>query len=267
MPKTVTVMFVPQTKKGELAKRLQMVEDDIAKVTGSRVRVVERSGVMVRKMLHRSNPWAGGDCGRKKCLPCLSSDGKTNCFTKNVVYSIECISCEEGKKLTTCYIGETSRSLHCRGVEHWEGFMGKKDNNPMFKHSAEAHDGEVNKTMFRMRILKQHFTAMSRQIHEGVAIARRSLSGLNLINSKMEGAYNRCKLPRITVVGSEEERSPIVELKPANELENSEVDRCKAMIEKKRIKHAGSKGVSRQLSSQSSLHKYFHSKPTKFRKN
>ena len=50
-------------------------------------------------------------------------------------------------------------------------------------------------------------------------------------------------------------------------MENSEVDRCKAMIEKKRIKHAGSKGVSRQLSSQSSLHKYFHSKPTKFRKN
>ena len=37
IPKTVTVMFVPQTKKGELAKRLQMVEDDIAKVTGSRV--------------------------------------------------------------------------------------------------------------------------------------------------------------------------------------------------------------------------------------
>ena len=162
---------------------------------------MERSGVMVRKMLHRSNPWAGGNCGRKKCLPCLSNDGKTDCFSKNDVYSIECINCEEEKKVTTCYIGETSRSLYCRGAEHLDGFMGKKENNPMYKHAADAHDGDTNNIKFRMKILKKHFSAMQRQIHEGVAIARRSLSGLNLINSKMDGAYNRCKLPRITIVG------------------------------------------------------------------
>ena len=98
MPKTVTVFFVPQTKKGELAKRLQKVEDDIAKVTGSRVRVVERAGTTIRRILHRSNPWAGGNCGREKCLSCFNSDGKTDCFTKNVVYSLECITCEEGKR-------------------------------------------------------------------------------------------------------------------------------------------------------------------------
>ena len=106
-PKTVSVIFVSQTTKGELARRLQKAEDDIAKVTGSRVRVVERSGIMVRRVLIKSNPWAGGDCGRKKCLPCLNKDGKTDCFTKNVVYSLECITCEEaedvgGKKTTTC---------------------------------------------------------------------------------------------------------------------------------------------------------------------
>ena len=42
---------------------------------------------------------------------------KTDCFTKNVVHSLECITCEVandgvGKKAVTCYIGETSRSLH-----------------------------------------------------------------------------------------------------------------------------------------------------------
>ena len=129
MPKTVTVFFVPQTKKGELAKRLQKVEDDTAKVTCSRVRV-ERAGTTIRRILHRSNPWAGGNCSREKCLPCFNSDGKTDCFTKNVVYSVECITCEEGKSTVTCYIGETSRSLHCRGVEHWDGFQGKKGNSP-----------------------------------------------------------------------------------------------------------------------------------------
>ena len=34
----------------------------------------------------------------------------------------------------------------------------------------------------------QHFTALGRQIHESVAIARKSLSGVNHNNSKLEGA-------------------------------------------------------------------------------
>ena len=68
-------------------------------------------------------------------LPCFNNDGKTDCFTKNVVYSLDCITCEVandevGKKAVTCYIGETSRSLHCRGAEHWDGFQGKKENSP-----------------------------------------------------------------------------------------------------------------------------------------
>ena len=75
-PKTVTVLFVPQTRRGELAKRLQHVENDIAKVTGSRVRVVERGGTMVKKILHKSIPWAGGNCVRRRCLPCFNNDGK-----------------------------------------------------------------------------------------------------------------------------------------------------------------------------------------------
>ena len=135
----------------------------------------------------------------------------------------------------------------------------------MYKHAADAHDGDTNNIKFRMKILKKHFSAMQRQIHEGVAIARRSLSGLNLINSKMEGAYNRCKLPRITIVGSEEKKETVVEVKPTFEFENGKVDRGKAKLEPKRQKKAGSIDASRQVPSQSIIQKYFHSKPTKFR--
>ena len=247
------------------------MEDDIAKVTGSRVRVVVRSGIMVRRVLTKSNPWAGGDCGRKKCLPCLNKDGKTDCFTKNVVYSLECITCEEakedgGKKATTCYIGETSRSLHCRAVEHCDWYRGKKENNPMFKHAVDAHGGEIDKVRFRMKILKQHFTAMSRQIHESVAIARRSTSGMNLINSKMEGAYNRCKLPRLTIKGAFDGTDLFVEREPTCKIEIvRDNDRSKAKFGKREKKLAGSSDAGRQSSSQSSLFKYFHSRPAKHR--
>ena len=73
-PKTVTVMFVFQTPNGELAKRLQSVENDIAKITGKRVKIVERSGTMMRRLLHKSNPWAGAKCGGAKC-------GRDNCLS------------------------------------------------------------------------------------------------------------------------------------------------------------------------------------------
>ena len=81
----MTVLFVPQTRRGELAKRLQHVENDIAKVTGSRVRVVERGGTMVKKILHKSIPWDGGNCVRRRCLPCFNNDGKGRLQKKVII--------------------------------------------------------------------------------------------------------------------------------------------------------------------------------------
>ena len=76
-PVTVTV----------LAKRLQKAENTIARSTGKRVKIVERSGTTVRRMLHSSNPWAGGNCGRNDCLSCLSdNDRAQDCFQRNVLY-------------------------------------------------------------------------------------------------------------------------------------------------------------------------------------
>ena len=56
-PKTVTVLFVDQTVGGVLAKRLQMAEDRLAKVTGYRVRITETSGSQLRRVLQNTNPW------------------------------------------------------------------------------------------------------------------------------------------------------------------------------------------------------------------
>ena len=83
---------------------------------------------------------------------------------------------------------QISPSHHCIGAEHWVGFQGRKENSPLYKHALDAHCGEIGKVKFRMRIVMQHFTALGRQIHESVAIARKSLSGVNLNNSKLEGA-------------------------------------------------------------------------------
>ena len=115
-PEIVTVMFVPQTPGGALSKRLKIVENEISKLTGERVKIVERGGTQVKQILHKSNPWSQGFCGRENCLPCLHGDGKQNCFEKNVVYKISCLECADeknGDKIKAAvYVGQTSRSLY-----------------------------------------------------------------------------------------------------------------------------------------------------------
>ena len=200
-PEVVTVMFVPQTPNGELAKRLQQVENDIAKVTGKKVRMVERSGTMIRRLLCRSNPWAGGKCGRDNCLSCLNGPDNQNCFAKNILYEIKCLDCEEVSESvqSVLYIGESSRTAFCRSSEHLKGYQKGITSSPLHKHSIEKHKGS-KKVKFQFKVVKQFFTALSRMVAESVRIARRSEVSSNiLLNSK--GEYNRCKLPRLTVDG------------------------------------------------------------------
>ena len=127
LPDFTSVMFVSQTHNGTLDKRLQKVENRISKLTGERIKIVERSGTSVKQsgtsvkqMLIKSKPWAGRPCGKDKCLSCLNSEEPQNCFAKGVVYDINCVKCkemaDEGEEIPVSkYTGQTSRSLYQRG--------------------------------------------------------------------------------------------------------------------------------------------------------
>ena len=65
-----TVLFVEQTPGSVYAARLRETEEKLATITNFRVKVVEKSGTTLRSVLVKSNPWAGGKCGRRRCLPC-----------------------------------------------------------------------------------------------------------------------------------------------------------------------------------------------------
>ena len=70
-PPTVFVMFVDQTLGGELARRLQEVEDRIAKTTTRyRVKMTEMYGSKLCHLLPNTNPWPGAHCGRADCYTC-----------------------------------------------------------------------------------------------------------------------------------------------------------------------------------------------------
>ena len=90
-PETKTVIFVPQTEFSLLAKMLRQEEAHLQKVTGYRVKYVEKPGQNLGSQLVRSIPWAGLDCGRGGCLLCetKAKSGKNltqNCRKRNLTY-------------------------------------------------------------------------------------------------------------------------------------------------------------------------------------
>ena len=185
-------MFVSQTPNGELARNLQKAENEIAKFTGERGRICERGGKTIRSILHKSNPWSGGPCGRKNCLPCINGDGKQDCFTKNCVYDIICLKCSGDDKENqggkhSVYTGETSRCQHLRGAEHLSGLLNKQPNNALYKHVTDVHQGEL--VDFKMKVVRRHQSALFRQVHEAVRLNRISQNPeVKILNSK--GEYN-----------------------------------------------------------------------------
>jgi hypothetical protein len=53
------VIFVPQTEHSRLAQRLRENEEEMFKVTGYKMKIVERAGRSLTSMLTKSNPWGG----------------------------------------------------------------------------------------------------------------------------------------------------------------------------------------------------------------
>ena len=72
-----TVMFVPRTRNGELAKRLKLVDTKLSNIMNDKLKFVERAGMKLKNILHRSNPWENVKCSRKGCLVCSNPDNKT----------------------------------------------------------------------------------------------------------------------------------------------------------------------------------------------
>ena len=90
---TISVLFIDQTVGGELARRLQQVEDRLADVSGYRIRISETSGTQLCRLLPSTNPWGNMDCSRKDCYLFNQDECKANCKKRNVIYESTCILC------------------------------------------------------------------------------------------------------------------------------------------------------------------------------
>ena len=97
----------------------------------------------------------------------------------NVNYEIKCCLCSSSN--LCLYIGETSRNVYTRGLEHIA--MARKEDEVSFihKHMYEYHRGMKEEIIARVSHSNKDY--LSRQVREGVQIRR---SGGRLMNSKSE---------------------------------------------------------------------------------
>ena len=93
------------------------------------------------------------------------------CFKRNMVYKDICLPRRDEKRISR-YIGESSRSLYERGLNHREDAKGKKDLSHIRSHVEEVHPEMLENLLdlFRMEPIRFHRTAMERLVMVGGAI-------------------------------------------------------------------------------------------------
>ena len=112
------------------------------------------------------------------------------CKRKSLVYENVCSICNEGagsKKelekvdplIPSIYVGETSRTVQERALEHWADTRGSSkgvEGSHVLKHMEQYHGGR--RPEFIMRVVEFHKSALSRQTGEAVRIMRRGEQGV-----------------------------------------------------------------------------------------
>ena len=176
-----TVLFVPCTPGGILAKRMKEVEERGRDDRGWKVRIVEMWGQTLKQQLCRSDPWTGKPCGHPQCFACKEEKGG-NCRRKNVGYAITCKECK------ATYHGETSRTMFCRGREHMKSFEQRKRESVLWEHCQLVHEGRD--VGFKMKAAGYYKEPLTRQVNEAVRI----FNGPNTMNRKNE--WRKTAVPR-----------------------------------------------------------------------
>ena len=113
---------------------------------------------------------------------------------ENALYKIICKECRK-KEIRSEYWGETGRNCFLRGGEHIEGLKNKEEDNALWKHTWDVHDGEGNSDTFEMKLEKTFKKPLERQIREGVELEMCTAD--IVMNSKAE--WNGSRIPQIII--------------------------------------------------------------------
>ena len=172
-----SVMFVQPTENSQLKTCIQK----IARRNGLRIKVVEKAGQTVKRVLQRSNPFKKRTCERGDCLVCkVGRPGE--CKKRGCVYQL---TCEQDNRK---YVGQTGRSLGERFKEEVRDWWNHEESSPLWRHSELYHNG--GEFDVRVEVVKDCFGKPSRRmITEAVMIER--LKNDETMNHKREWTFTK----------------------------------------------------------------------------
>ena len=135
------MLNVPNTKDANLIQNLIRSENQLARLSNYNVKMVEKSGIQLSRLFKRV--FSPIRCHWLDCPVCTNSlsKGSSGCRTSNVVYEATCVECTESAENGEInsdeigtYIGETSRTLVERAMEHVDGVKDVDGENFITKH-------------------------------------------------------------------------------------------------------------------------------------
>ena len=153
-----SVLFAEATPGSELTRRFRKA----IKKAGLKIKVVEKVGTTIKRLLQRSNPFGVSHCERADCTICEKGIG-IDCRERGCVYEYECDLC--GRK----YCGQTGRSLYHRNNEHLAAWEMGDDECPLQRHSNIYHDGQDYSVNLKI-LAKCYGKPSKRMITEAVQI-------------------------------------------------------------------------------------------------
>ena len=151
----------------------------------------------------------GQHCGRSPCAPCDSSDKRENCRSRILVYESKCRVCkpvssqaEEADNQSSknsspregIYVGETSRSLHERSIEHMRDAESFSAKSHIVKHWMKTYANLPTPPQMIFSITSRYRDCLSRQIAEALRI---NYSKDIILNSK--GEYLSNTISRLSI--------------------------------------------------------------------
>ena len=84
-----------------------------------KIKIIERSGSQLNRLLTKSDPWGAEDCKRESCKVFNQEDTETPYKRRtNLTYKSSCRLCPK-LGMQAAYWGETSCSLHERYGGQW----------------------------------------------------------------------------------------------------------------------------------------------------
>ena len=187
-----SILKVPNTKGGALYRSLVKQEDKLARLSGYNVKIVESSGIQLVRLFPRV--FKRPKCHWEDCAVCLESGDKPSlCKTRNLVYEGICLECVSETTMGVgetgdvgVYVGESSRTLSERALEHVGGAKSLDPDNFIVKHWILKHSNLDNPPRIKFKPIKSHSDALSRLVSESVWIDAKAN-----MNSKGEWRVNK----------------------------------------------------------------------------